>query len=789
MRQIVLFILAVALAITNANGARIMPTTGRVVDEQGKAVEYATVVLLKDGQQVIGMATDNEGRFELKAPVGDYQLYVQYLGLDSILKEIHVEQSNDLGNIVMKRSTTEIKEVKIKGQLIRREADRFVVDVANAPAAIGKDGMELLEHAPGVWLENDKISINGKSGSKVFINDRELKMEAEQIITYLKTLRAEEIRKIEVIPTTGADYDADSAGGIIKITLKKRRENGLDGSLSINTRQSELIHTYTPSGNINIHTGKLDIYASAWAYLGKTKNRLDERTQYTTEKATLRAYTDMNDKRRDYGTTAGTVYALNDNHSIGGEFSFWHSGEPAESLSATDFTASEANTRTDSRYLSTGNDNSYSATFNYIWKIDTLGSTLKLLADYTRQQTITDNDNFSRIAAPSVAPIDSLYRDYATSLYQITTATLALEKNFSPKWSLKAGAKYTYNDMNNNALYEYQKADEWHRNDNQSFTINYTEQIAAAYGILAAKLNRWSFVAGLRGEYTHTYGKGGSVSQRYFRLFPNANISYSLKKDGSYSLIGQYARTIERPRFWNLNPRRTQLSDYTYQIGNPYLDPTDKHDVSLTLVMKYKYTLTAGMTFYNDEINQTMRADADDPNRLQFAWVNFDRTTNYYASANLPFQLRKWWQLNVNLTYVRRGQRMDQHSAQEYFNLYFANTSTTFTLPAKFYIDLSYRYQGKINQGNVWVDPMHALHATLKKQFGERFTASFSVRNLLDQGESIGAYGTGFVRKVDMKQAWSNRTYQIGFTYNFKSGKAFNRKAVEAGSAEEKSRL
>ena len=52
----------------------------------------------------------------------------------------------------------------------------------------------------------------------------------------------------------------------------------------------------------------------------------------------------------------------------------------------------------------------------------------------------------------------------------------------------------------------------WVRNDNQSFTINYTENIAAAYGIASANLGRWSLVAGLRGEYTHTRGKGGDIS-------------------------------------------------------------------------------------------------------------------------------------------------------------------------------------------------------------------------------------------------------------------------------------
>ncbi len=789
MKRIVLFIIGLALSLMQANAARIMPATGRVVDQSGQAIEYATVVLLKGSQQVVGMATDVEGRFELKVPVGEYTLSVQYLGFDPLQQQIKVEQANDLGDIVLKNAATQIESVVVKAQLIRREADRFVVDVANAPAAIGKDGMELLERAPGVWLENDKISINGKTGSKVMINDRELKMEASQVVNYLKTLRAEEIQKIEVIPSTGADYDANSAGGVIKITLKKRRENGLDGSLSMRTSQSEIVHQYNPAGNINIHSGKLDLYASAWGYMGTQNNILDEKTRYMNSNAALYAHSTMDNRSKNYGGSAGAIYALNPHHSIGGEINFWHNNEPADNISYTDIKMGNVNTHTDSRYLSTDRRNNYTATFNYIWKIDSLGSTFKLLADYTRQHSNADNDNTSRITIPSATPLDSLYRDHSSALYNIITATLALEKNFTTKWSLKAGAKYTNNDMHNEARYEYQKGSAWVDNEPLNFTINYIEHIAAAYGILSAKLNRWNLVAGLRGEYTHTYGKGGSISQSYLSLFPNVNLSYSLKKDGSYSLITQYARTIERPNFWSLNPQRMQLSDYTYQIGNPNLAPAFKQDLSLTLALKYKYTLTAGMVFQKDEINQTMRPDADDPNRLQLAWVNYDRTTNYYLTANLPFQLFKWWQINANLTYLRVGQRLEEHGKQENFSSYFVNTSTSFTLPAKFYIDLSYRYQSKYTLGNIWIEPMHALHTTLKKQFGEHFTATFTVRNLFDQGQTVGARGDGFVRKVAMKQSWSNRTYQIGITYNFKSGKAFNRKTIEAGSADEKGRL
>ena len=123
--------------------------------EGGKAEEYP--LLLGSGyfipgfeEQVAGMATDAEGRFALKAAPGEYTLLIQYLGFDPVKKPVRVEQENHLGDFVMRTSATGIESVEVKARLVRREADRFVVDVANAPAAIGKDGIELLERAPGV---------------------------------------------------------------------------------------------------------------------------------------------------------------------------------------------------------------------------------------------------------------------------------------------------------------------------------------------------------------------------------------------------------------------------------------------------------------------------------------------------------------------------------------------------------------------------------------------------------------------------------------------------------------
>ena len=160
MKKWILLIVKLAVAAASAHAARLCPAVGRVVDEQGKAVEYASVVLLKGTQQVVGMASDADGRFELKVAPGEYTLQIQYLGFDPVKRIVRVEQNNDLGEIVMRNAATRIEGVVVSAQLVRREADRFVVDVANAPSAIGKDGIELLEHAPGVWIDGEKISIS-----------------------------------------------------------------------------------------------------------------------------------------------------------------------------------------------------------------------------------------------------------------------------------------------------------------------------------------------------------------------------------------------------------------------------------------------------------------------------------------------------------------------------------------------------------------------------------------------------------------------------------------------------
>ena len=208
----------------------------------------------------------------------------------------------------------DIDEVVVTAQLIRREADRFVVDIANSPIAIGKDGEELLKSAPGVWIQDDKISINGSSGSKIYLNDREVKMEDEQLIAYLRSLRADDIQRIEVIPQSGADYDASSSGGIIKITTKRRIDSGLMGNASLVVNGTKGMYNVMPSVSLNYNRGKVNAYGRAWAGTSGNDYITAEHTNYTSG-TVIDAESQLSSITTWGGGNIGVVYDINAKHS------------------------------------------------------------------------------------------------------------------------------------------------------------------------------------------------------------------------------------------------------------------------------------------------------------------------------------------------------------------------------------------------------------------------------------------------------------------------------------------
>jgi len=784
----IVLLLHLSVVIFAVSAAPRTVASGRVVDPEGTPVAYATVVLLDAERQLAGTATASDGSFSFEAPAGRYRLTIRYLGYETLVRE--VDTPGDLGEFVLRPAAVEMEEVVVKTDFVRREADRFVMEVAGSPAAVGKDGTELLRQAPGVWLSDDKIAINGATGAKVYIDDREVRLSTEQLLDYLRGLKAEEIRRIEIIPQAGADCDADSAAGIIKIALKRKRDNGLSGDLSFSTRQSGQIEGYNPSFSLNGRAGRWTFNASGWAEIVPLHiTRVTEHTEYRTSDARLDAASEMRG-RNDYGGgRAGVICDISERHSIGAEADFYLDRDHSPNRSSTDLSEPLRLTRNESFYDGRDRTNTFSATFNYVWRIDTLGSTLKVMADYSRNDRRHGNDSFVRSTAAGVVR-DSTYDDRTRGLYDVAAFNVALERRLGEAWQLRAGAKYTYNDMHNEALYRYLHPEGWRPLDAYSYDTDYTERIAAAYAAATLKKGRWNVVAGLRGEYTRTTGYASDVRQRYFSLFPSANLSYSFDAAGRWSLTAQYGRSISRPSFWALNPMRMQVSDYTYQSGNPDLLPAYTDNLSLTMLFAATYSLSIGAQLHHDEIAQVFGSDAADPSITNLRYENLDRTELYFASASLPLQLAKWWTLNANLTALCRRDRIAAAAPLCTTWSAFASASTLFTLPHKFFLEVLYDAQSRYRQANLDMKSWHSFALSLKKRLlDNRLTLTAQVDNLFDSSQRFVAATDAFVRSLRVSNDYQPRRFVLKLNYNFKTGKTFRARKVESGAADEKNRM
>ena len=791
MRRLSALILAMLFLSICAVSAQQYSISGRVVDSSDTPIPYATVILLQAEKQVAGGTTDAEGAFALVAKSGDYELNISYMGYKSHKQEVQVLGDVELRDITLTESSEKIEQVVVTSQLIRREADRFVVDIANSPIALGKDGEELLKTAPGVWIQDDTISINGSSGSKIYLNDREVKMDDAMLIAYLRSLRAEDIQKIEVIPQSGADYDASSSGGIIKITTKRRIDSGLMGSVSMGARYTEGYHQLSPTISLNYNRGKLNAYGRAWFGKDSQDYRTEEHTDYTSG-TVIDAKSELYENSYWRGGNFGVVYDINDRHSIGGELQFNSYGSGGTTDTWTRHNYNGLTTLTEGLYNDNSESNMTSATLNYIYKLDDKGSTLKLIGDYTNRISPSHNDYYDVTSTP-LFERDSTYRSNSQSGYRLATATLALEKVLSSKLSLKAGIKYTNNSNANKADYEYLADSEnkiWERIDNNSYDIGYTENIGAAYATLSARFGRLSVVGGLRGEYTSFKDNSGKVNQRYGDIFPNANLSYAITQDGAYSLVAQYSSTISRPSFWALSPNEVKISEYMIQRGNPNLKASYNNSLSVTAVLKYKYTISLGMMIMKNAIQQTTIADKNNPELLILQYINYPNLNNYYASVNLPMQITKWWSANVNLFGMYIGQRIYPNSPIRRNFMATTTAQMSFTLPKDYIVELNGMYMHGIVAGNTMVKDSYNMSLMLKKRLmDKRLTLSLGVHNLIPMKQQITVREADFERLMIVDQPWQRPTLRFQISYNFNSGKQFRAKSVESGSMEELGRI
>ena len=210
---------------------------GKILDERNNPIEFLEIQL-KNKDSIISTSelTNEEGEYLLNSREGEYTLLVRQMGDIYYKQKIDVFKDTQMETINISLRAKELEEFVMvsssKKKLIERKVDRIVFNVDQSIASQGVDAIEVLQRTPKVDISKGAIQLIGKSNLGVMINGKLLNLSSAEIESYLKTIRSENISKIEVITTPPAKYDAQGNSGLINIILKKNLKEGWKGDLS-----------------------------------------------------------------------------------------------------------------------------------------------------------------------------------------------------------------------------------------------------------------------------------------------------------------------------------------------------------------------------------------------------------------------------------------------------------------------------------------------------------------------------------------------------------------------------
>src|SRR6185312_10040691 len=238
---------------------------GSVTDSLNIPVPYAAVGLFntKDSSLVKGGLCNDSGvyTFENIKP-GSYLIKVQVIGYSEQYSAIIKADSatNTVPVMQMKGSGNNLKAVRVVADkpFMEHQADKIIFNVEGSVVSSGKNALEVLNDLAGVTADdNGNITVHGKGGVLVLVDDKPIYMD---LATYLKSIDASQIEKIEVITNPSAKYEA-SGKAVINIVLKKDKNLGLNGQFTSNYRQWTYAG-FNENLNINYRTKKFNFFAN-----------------------------------------------------------------------------------------------------------------------------------------------------------------------------------------------------------------------------------------------------------------------------------------------------------------------------------------------------------------------------------------------------------------------------------------------------------------------------------------------------------------------------------------------
>lgn len=638
--------------------------TGKVLVENNVPLASATAYLMKAKTTVIlkAVVTDENGEYQFSdIQAGSYYVDVKMVGYMANKSNVFDISKSDykVPTILLNTDTRKLQEVAVEGKrpMVESKPGKLVLNVENSPLAAGNNALDIVQRAPGVSLDNNNnLQLMGQSGVSVTIDGRQTYMSGEQLVNFLKSTDGNQIKSVEVITTRAAKDDAEGAVGTINIVLKKNRMEGFNGTFNMTAGRGEKFRGNS-SLSLNYKKNNTTVFGS-YAYSNEKSHRkllLDRVIQNKGEKTYFKQRSILDEKEQNHSYRFGVEQRTSARNTLTVQFNGSNNIEYNDNDSKTN--VGKSFTTLDSLLISTSQFKElfdrYSANLNNEFRIDSNGRKLTLDLDWSKfksSKRVGYNNQYFDGQLDAITP-EEIQRSRMPIGIDIYVAKLDYEQPLSKVSKLEMGAKYSNVTSDNDLTFEDFLNNSWINNEKRTNHFVYKEQIAAGYIDYNNTIGKWGLKVGARGEYTFSDGNSltlnKQVKRNYFKLFPNANLTYTLDENHILSL--GYARKITRPNYRQLNPFDYFIDKLTFERGNPYLNPQFSNEFTLNYTLMQRYNVTLGINDVRDAIVESMGQDSV----LKQTWVireNLGKNLTAYLNLNIPITVSKIWSMNNNIT-------------------------------------------------------------------------------------------------------------------------------------------
>ena len=258
---------------------------------------------------VKGGVTNMDGIFELNdIPQGAFLLRVTAIGYESLMYPFNVVNNTELGIIKLQEGAITLDAVVVTAEkpLYAMDGEKMVYNVSEDPSIQTGTTEDALQNAPGVEVDVEgNITLRGVSSVEIWINDKPSKLTEENLKTYLQTLPANAIARIETITNPSAKYATD-AEAVINIVTSAHIKSNQFISFGVNGSNQPFV---SPWVSYMWKRDRLSVNLFA-------AGRFSDRDNTTDSWALRRRY---NDSINGYENTwADTTYQRDDNRSVSG---------------------------------------------------------------------------------------------------------------------------------------------------------------------------------------------------------------------------------------------------------------------------------------------------------------------------------------------------------------------------------------------------------------------------------------------------------------------------------------